>query len=197
MDRTRARKEVSVRGRSADARGRWARRAAAPLAGAALVVVAVLERVRRRRQKGSTDTMEANKQISRRMIEDVLNAGRYDAIDELVAPKFVNHDPSVTEDMTGPEGIRQLAETYRTAFPDLKVKIEEQIAERDRVATRWSARGTHRGPLLGIDPTGKESSVTGITIDRIENGKIVESWNNWDTLGLLQQLGVVPALAQA
>jgi steroid delta-isomerase-like uncharacterized protein len=141
--------------------------------------------------------MDQNKQISRRLLQDAFGGGRYDVIDELVAPNWVVHDPSVTEDIRGPAGVRQLIETYRSAFPDLQMKVEEQIAEGDRVATRWSARGTHRGPLLGIDATGKEASVTGITIDRIENGEIVESWSNWDTLGLLQQLGVVPALAQA
>jgi steroid delta-isomerase-like uncharacterized protein len=188
-----------VRRGSAERRGRRTRRVFAPLAGAALVVVAVLERLRRRRQetKGPTETMEANKLISRRLVEEAFNAGRYHVIDELIAPKFVNHDPSVTEDMVGPEGSRQVIDMYRTAFPDLKVTIEEQIAERDLVATRWTARGTHRGVLLGIEPTGKQSTVTGLTIDRIENGKIAESWNNWDTFGLLQQLGVVPALAEA
>ena len=188
-----------MRGGNAEGRSRRARRVFAPLAGAALVVAAVLERLRRRRQttKGSTETMEANKLISRRLVEEVFNAGRYDVIDEIVAPTFVNHDPSVTEDAVGPEGTRQLIDTYRTGFPDLKVTIEEQIAERDLVATRWTARGTHRGPMLGIEPTGKEATVTGLTIDKIENGKIAESWNNWDTFGLLQQLGVVPALAEA
>jgi steroid delta-isomerase-like uncharacterized protein len=158
----------------------------------------MLERLRRRRRtKGSIETMDANKKISRRLVEEAFNAGRYDVIDELVSPTFVNHDPSVTEDIVGPEGIRDFIDTYRTSFPDLKVTIEEQIAERDLVTSRWSARGTHRGPLLGIEATGKEATVTGITIDRIDNGKIVESWNNWDTFGLLQQLGVVPALAEA
>jgi steroid delta-isomerase-like uncharacterized protein len=141
--------------------------------------------------------MDQNKQISRRLLEDAFSAGRYEVIDELIAPNWVIHDPAVTEDMRGPAGLRQLVETYRSAFPDLQTRTEEQIAEGDRVVTRWSARGTHRGPLLGIDATGKEASVTGITIDRIENGKVVETWSNWDTLGLLQQLGVVPAMAQA
>jgi predicted ester cyclase len=64
------------------------------------------------------------------------------------------------------------------------------------VATRWTARGTHRGDFNGIPPTGRESTVTGITIDRVSNGQITESWTNWDTFGLLKQLGVVPATAQ-
>jgi steroid delta-isomerase-like uncharacterized protein len=174
------------------------RRIVAPLAGIALVAVAALERLRRRRgTKGSSERMEANKRISRRLVEEVFNTGRFEILDELVAGSFVNHDPSATGEMKGPEGVRQLIETYRGAFPDLKITIEEQIAERDLVTSRWTGRGTHRGELLGIGATGKETTVTGITIDRIDNGKIVESWNNWDTLGLLQQLGVVPELAPA
>jgi steroid delta-isomerase-like uncharacterized protein len=190
-----------VRARSAARRNRQTRRAVAPLAGVALVGVAVLERLRRRRSNamsnGNDHAREANKLISRRLIEEGLNNGRYEVIDELVAPRFVNHDPSATGDMSGRDGLRQLIDVYRTAFPDLRVSIEEQLAERDLVASRWSARGTHQGPILGIEPTAKQSTVTGITIDRIEDGKIVESWNNWDTLGMLQQLGVMPALAEA
>ena len=190
-----------VRGRSAARRNRQAKRALAPLAGVALVGVAALERLRRRRSKetrgGGYHALEQNKLISRRLIEEGLSAGRHEVIDELVAPTFVNHDPSATGDMVGRDGLRQLIDMYRTAFPDLRVSLEEQLAERDLVATRWSARGTHHGPILGIEPTAKQSTVTGITIDRIEDGKIVESWNNWDTLGMLQQLGVMPALAEA
>ena len=140
---------------------------------------------------------EANKAISRRIVEEPFNEGRYDVIEELIAPSFVNHDPSVTDDLVGPEATRQLIETYRNAFPDIRITIEDQLAEGDRVATRWTARGTHQGELMGIEPTGKQATVTGLTIDRIENGKIVESWNNWDTLGMLQQLGVIPAMAPA
>ena len=189
-----------VRGRSAARRNRQAKRALAPLAGVALVGVAALERLRRRRSKetrGGDHALEQNKLVSRRLIEEGLSAGRHEVIDELVAPTFVNHDPSATGDMVGRDGLRQLIDMYRTAFPDLRVSLEEQLAERDLVATRWSARGTHHGPILGIEPTAKQSTVTGITIDRIEDGKIVESWNNWDTLGMLQQLGVMPALAEA
>jgi steroid delta-isomerase-like uncharacterized protein len=81
-----------------------------------------------------------------------------------------------------------------SAFPDLKLMVEDQIAEGDKVVTRWSATGTHQGELLGIPPTGKQTTATGITIDRIQGGKIVETWTHWDNLGLLQQLGVVPQM---
>ena len=115
---------------------------------------------------------------------------------KLVQATFVNHDPA-TGESKGPQGTRELIEGYRTAFPDIKITVEEQIAEGDLVATRWTAKGTHKGELMGIAPTGKESTVTGVTIDKIKDGKIVESWNNWDTLGMMQQLGVIPALATA
>ena len=179
---------------------RRSRRALAPLVGVVLLAVAVAERLRRRAttKEGSMEMMlETNKAVSRRIVEEAFSEGRYDVIEELVAPTFVNHDPSVTDDLKGPAGVRQLIETYRSAFPDLRLTVEDQLAEGDKVATRWTARGTHQGELLGIAPTGKESTVTGLTIDRIADGKIVESWNNWDTLGMLQQIGVVPTLAPA
>ena len=86
---------------------------------------------------------------------------------------------------------------YFTAFPDLHFTIEDQIAEGDRVVTRFTARGTHQGAFIGIPPTGKQGVVTGTGIDRFANGKIVEAWFNSDDLGLLQQLGVVPSPGQA
>jgi steroid delta-isomerase-like uncharacterized protein len=173
----------------------------APLAGLALLAVAVAERLRRGRRQhsreGSTDMLEKNKAISRRIVEEAFNEGSLEVVDELVGPTYVNHDPSAPEDLIGPEGTKQFIGLYRAAFPDLRITVEEQVAERDFVVTRWTATGTHTGELLGIAPTGKGATVTGLTIDRIADGKLVESWNNWDTLGLLQQLGVVPALAQA
>jgi steroid delta-isomerase-like uncharacterized protein len=136
---------------------------------------------------------EENKRISRRIPEEVFGKGNLDVIDELVADDFVNHDPSVPPEVPGgSEGLKTFVQVYRTAFPDLKIKVEDQVAEGDQVVTRWSASGTQKGELMGIPATGKQGAVTGITIDRIKNGRIVESWNNWDTLGLLQQLGVVP-----
>jgi steroid delta-isomerase-like uncharacterized protein len=179
---------------------RRSRRLLAPLAGAALLAVALAERLRRRRRgeqtEGSRQMSEANKTVSRRLVEEAFNQGKLDVIEELVAPAFVSHDP-LTGDTKGPEGTREVIEGYRSAFPDLKITVEDQLAERDLVATRWTAKGTHKGELLGIAPTGKESTVTGLTIDRIKDGKIVESWNNWDTLGMLRQLGIVPELTTA
>lgn len=179
--------------------GRRFRRLLAPLAGVALLAVAVAERLRRRRgeqTEGRKHVSEANKTVSRRFVEEAFNEGKYEVIEQLVAPTFVNHDPA-TGDVTGIDGAQQSIEGYRSAFPDLEITINEQIAEGDLVATRWTAIGTHKGELMGVAATGKEATVTGLSLDKIKDGKIVESWNNWDTLGMLQQLGVVPALATA
>jgi steroid delta-isomerase-like uncharacterized protein len=136
------------------------------------------------------------KGITRQMIEEVFNKGRLDLIGELIAPEFVGHDPALPQDIAGPEGQREVVGSYRTAFPDLEVTIDDQIAEGDRVVTRWTARGTHTGDLWGIPGTGKQVTVTGTSIDRNKDGRIVETWSQWDVLGLMQQLGVVPAAAR-
>jgi steroid delta-isomerase-like uncharacterized protein len=140
---------------------------------------------------------EENKTIARRAL-DVFNTGMLDELDELVSADAVDHDPQNPFAGThGPEAAKQMAITYRAAFPDLHVTIEDQIAEGDEVVTRWTAVGTHEGDLPGLPASGSSTTVTGIGIDRIEAGKIVESWGNWDTLGMLQQLGAVPAAAAA
>lgn len=151
----------------------------------------------RRRHRGTSERSEMSeaKQIARRVLDELFNEGRLESADELFAPGAVSHDPAQPEPTIGPEGVKQSVTGYRTAFPDVRCEIEDQVAEGGTVATRWTARGTHQGELMGIAPTGRQATVTGITIDRIEDGKIVESWTNWDTLGLLQQLGVVPAAA--
>jgi steroid delta-isomerase-like uncharacterized protein len=140
---------------------------------------------------------ESNKALSRRLLEEAFNAGNIDVVDELVTTDVVNHDAALPEAMIGPDAAKASIRGYRTAFPDLRITIEEQIADDQAVATRWSAKGTQEGELMGMPASGKQATVTGITIDRIVDGRIAESWTNWDTLGMLQQLGVVPALATA
>ena len=139
---------------------------------------------------------EENKALVRRCIEEPWNQRRLETIDELVAPDYVNHDPA-NPGVRSPQGLKQLVSTFVAAFPDIHFTIEEQIAEGDKVVTRWTARGTHRGALQGIAPTGKSSTVTGISIWRIANGKLAEEWANWDTIGMLQQIGVIPQMAQS
>lgn len=140
--------------------------------------------------------MENNARGSTRIIEEVFGAGNYDLANELVAAEALGHDPAQPEPTKGPAGLIESARGYREAFPDLKLIVNQVVAEGDHVAIRWTARGTHKGELFGIAPTGKEATVTGISIDRWADGKIAESWVNWDTLGLLQQLGAVPAAVQ-
>ena len=138
---------------------------------------------------------ESNKALARRLLEEAFNAGNIDVVDELVTTDFVNHDAALPEALVGPDAAKASIQGYRSAFPDLRLTIEEQIADDQGVATRWSAKGTHESDLMGVPPTGKQATVTGITIDRIVDGRIAETWTNWDTLGMLQQLGVVPVLA--
>jgi steroid delta-isomerase-like uncharacterized protein len=138
---------------------------------------------------------DTNKEIVRRLGVEPWE-GNVGVIDELVAADYVGHDPAQPE-MHGPEGIKEFVTTYLAGFPDGKITIDEQLAEGDLVATRWTGRGTHGGELMGIPPTGKQVTVSGITISRVKDGKVVEEWTNWDTLGMLQQLGVVPEMAGA
>jgi steroid delta-isomerase-like uncharacterized protein len=141
---------------------------------------------------------EANKAIIRRFFEEAFEKGNLAVLDEIVAPNQVNGGPGALPGMpSGPEGSKMLVSAYRNAFPDLHFTIDEQIAEGNTVVTRWSAHGTHQGELAGIPATGKAATVVGLGVDRIENGKIVESWGLFDQFGMLQQLGVIPASGQA
>jgi steroid delta-isomerase-like uncharacterized protein len=138
---------------------------------------------------------EENKGLVRRQFEAIWNGGNLAVIDELYAPNYTNRDPANPDQAPGPAGFTQRVSLYRTALPDLHLTIEDQVAEGDKVVTRWTASGTHKGDLMGIPPTGKSASVTGMLISRIEGGKFVEEWVNWDTLGLLRQVGAVPTPA--
>ena len=137
------------------------------------------------------------KETSTRIIEEIFGAGKYDLADELIAADAIGHDAALPEPIKGPEGLKEAARSYREAFPDLKITVDMAIADGDHAAVRWTARGTHKGDLFGIAATGKQATVTGITIDRYDGGQVVESWTNWDTLGLLQQIGAVPSAMQA
>jgi len=139
-----------------------------------------------------------NKALSRQAIEEAWNKGNLSIIDQVYAPDFLGHDPgSPIGELRGREGARQYVSAYRTAFPDAHITIEDQIAEGDKVVTRFTARGIQRGALPGIPPTGKQAMVTGITIERFAGGKIVENWVNIDTLSMMQQLGVIPQMARS
>ncbi len=136
---------------------------------------------------------EHNKAIVRRLYDEVFNKGNLSAADEILAPNYSLHDPAAPKFAGGRQAYKRFQARYLKAFPDHRITVEDQIAEGNKVVTRWVARGTHRGDLQGIRPTGKRVTVTGITISRISRGKIAEDWQNWDSLGLLQQLGVAAA----
>ena len=132
------------------------------------------------------------RQIVRRLTEAAWNESDLGVIDELLDPEYVGSDPAVGT-LRGPEAFKGFVQAYRAAFPDLTLAIQEIVTEGDAVAVRWTMRGTHEGELSGIPPTGKQTVVTGITIGHVKNGRVVSAYTSRDTLGLLQQLGVVQA----
>ncbi len=138
---------------------------------------------------------EGNKNVVRRLFEEVWNKGNLNVTDELFAYNYTHHDASTPDVGRGPESEKKRATLYRTAFPDLRLTIEEIIAEGETVMARWSCRGTHKGDLSGIAPTGKQFTISGVSIAHFAGGKMVEGYVNWDALGLMQQLGVVPEFA--
>ena len=129
------------------------------------------------------------KKVSRRIFEEVWNDRNIAAIDELVAADYVHHDPQSPKFSDGREGYKQLVAYYLNAFPDSHFTIDQEIHEGDTAVTRWTVTGTHKGDLPTLPASGKTFSVTGISVARLKDGKFLESWNNWDALGLMQQLG--------
>ena len=136
------------------------------------------------------------KQIVKRLFEEPWK-GNWGVIDEFVAPGYIGYDPAEPEPIRGPAGVRANVEKYLAGFPGGAITVDDQIAEGDKVATRWTGRGTHTGEIAGIAPTGRDVTVSGLTLSRLENGMVVEEWTTWDTLGMLIQVGAVPAPAKA
>ena len=138
---------------------------------------------------------DENKAIVQRFVDEFWNKGDLTTAEEFLAADYFRHDPATPDVGRGPEGEKQPAAMYRAAFPDLHLTVEDMLVEGDKVVLRWTARGTHKGELSGIAPTGKRWEISGITLGRFSGGKIAEAWINWDTLGLMRQLGVQPAAA--
>ena len=134
---------------------------------------------------------EQNKAILRRFDEEVWNGRNLSIVDELFASNHVFR--AAGSPPLDRAGHKQMIAQFQSAFPDGHNSTEDLIAEGDQVALRWMYRGTHRGEFQGIPPTGKQATLTGISIWRFEGGKIVESWHEFDALGMMQQLGVIPA----
>ncbi|MBF0463991.1 MAG: ester cyclase [Nitrospirae bacterium] len=127
------------------------------------------------------------KAIISRLWDEVWTLGKMDVISEIIDEKCVNHI-SGFPDLPGWDGLKGFVSLFRSAFPDIKFTIADQIEERDKVATRWIAKGTHKGELMGIAPTGRIVTVEGITIYRFDNNKGVEAWTSWDGAGLMKKL---------
>jgi steroid delta-isomerase-like uncharacterized protein len=136
---------------------------------------------------------QPNAMLVRRAIDEIWNRGNYALLGEIAADDIVIHASPPGEDIQGHEGIVQFYDALRRAFSDLHFTVEDQIAAGDRVVIRWTASGTHTGEFQGIPPTGKTVRISGIDIDRVVDGKVVECWPEVNELGLLQQLGVLPA----
>lgn len=136
-----------------------------------------------------------NKELSRRFTE-LFSTGDEALADAVLSPDVVFHGTASVGDLEGLDSMKMFVAAYRSAFPDVHSTVEDQVAEGDKVVTRWRSSGTHTGNLGGMAPTGREFAVGGITIERVEDGKIAEVWVARDELGLLNQLGLAPA-AQA
>jgi steroid delta-isomerase-like uncharacterized protein len=147
------------------------------------------ETVRRRRIPMPTE----NRTIVRRLYEEVWNERKLEVVDELISPSHALQGPNVSGSQVGPGLYKQRVVEFTTAFPDLCFHVEDTIAEKEKIVVSWIFSGTHKGEFLEIPATGKKISVEGITIHHIKNGKILDSCARWDALGLLRQLGVVPA----
>jgi len=137
----------------------------------------------------------ANKSLATRWFEEVWNQRKPKAIEEMLSPDAVVHGLGPDESaMRGPEGFAAFHRAFLDAFFDLKISVEDVIAENDKVAIRWRATGTLKGDGLGLKPTDRPMSVTGMSIVRVRDGMIVEGWNNFDVLGMHQQLGTLTQL---
>ena len=138
---------------------------------------------------------EESKATMRRYL-GVFEQGNIELLDEVLAPDYVNRTPATPDLPTGPEGVKGVVSMFRGAMPDLRVVVEDMIAEGDKVATRYTLEGTHEGELFGVPPTGKRLSIKSMTVERVSEGKIREHWRVTDNLDMMQQLGVVPEPGQ-
>ncbi len=134
---------------------------------------------------------QENSALIRRWFEEVWNNGRMEVIDEMASPDVIGHGQAQHDTDIGLHEFRNFAVGLRAAFPDMKVVIDQTLEQGDKVVARWTSTMTHKGEFLGVAPTGKKVTITGTTIQRIVDGRIVEGWDNWDQLGLLVQIGAV------
>jgi steroid delta-isomerase-like uncharacterized protein len=134
------------------------------------------------------------KEKARRLYEEAFGQGNPAVIDEVLYSDFVCHDPnSETGEIRGAETLKGETEYFRNAFPDLFYRVEDQMAEGDKVTTRYTMGGTHQGEFFGVPGSGKSIEISGINVDRFdESGNLVEEWASYDLLGAMRQAGVIP-----
>jgi steroid delta-isomerase-like uncharacterized protein len=140
---------------------------------------------------------EANEAAARRVLE-AWNQGNFGVLDEVCASGYVDHDLAMHEDISGLEAQKERIRGYRMAMPDLEVVIDDLIASGDRVVTRWHVSGTDDGGVMGNPPTHSRMNITGMSIDRFDaDGRLAETWDEWDNLAFMQQLGLAPSMEEA
>jgi steroid delta-isomerase-like uncharacterized protein len=142
-------------------------------------------------------TASRNRRLVTDFIQALFTRGELDAVDRYLGPHYVDHDPPVPDAPSGREAMRRAGAMFRSAFPDWHSDLEQLVVEGDVVVERFTAHGTHRGELMGVPPTGATVVLAGINVFRIEGDRIVERWGRLDELGLLRQLGLVPAAVSA
>ena len=123
---------------------------------------------------------------------EAVNSGNFDIFDQVVAPDCVDHDPAAGQ-VVGPAGYRMFFSGMRAAFPDMAVALETMVANDDTIAFAYTLTGTHKGPLMGIPPSGKKVRIRGLQISKFKGGKMVERWGSSDELTLLKQIGAIPS----
>jgi steroid delta-isomerase-like uncharacterized protein len=139
---------------------------------------------------------EENIAASRRVLDEAFSKGNLDVIDEVCAEGYVNHDPIMGDQSA--DAVKETISSYRAAFPDLSFTVDDIFAAGDKVVTRWTGSGTFENEFMGQAPTGEKGDpISGVGIDRYEDGKIVESWGQWDTLGFMRNIGAIPDTASA
>jgi steroid delta-isomerase-like uncharacterized protein len=138
-----------------------------------------------------------NKMLISRLYEEVWNKRKFDVVGEIISPSHALQGPNFSGSSIGPEAYRHQVALFLAGIPDLRFSVEDTVSEGDKIVACWSISGTHLGEFMGIPATNRKVSFDGMTIHHIAGGKIIDSFSNWDALGLMRQLGVTPALPAA
>ncbi len=139
--------------------------------------------------------MANNTQVARSVFEELYSKGKLEIVDQIFDPSYRGHETLIKQ--FDRSQLKRNVQGYRVGFPDLTITVNETTEAGEKVLVRWTARGTHSGTFMGQAPTGKQARVDGISVSTFRNGKIVEDWTQWDALGLLQQLGIAPAMQES